>query len=614
MRTNHATRAVFLTILRCLFLLGSWQEYDDLKHPECVTHQQLPVPAEEIHIVFWEVEEGTERQPCSTCSTSAEPQHSQNEVRTCPGDGNSLADEPLAHAPDQSLLLTANDTDIACALWTPEDGGAAMDTTVTANADTSIGSTTLLDTFEGLTHSDIVSLTLVEIRDGGSDAQMATDHEQTQDLSVPNSCETIYPTPDSSSAVKGVDVSDAPPPHAEPPSSESDYDSSSDPTYVPFARPGQRKIKPKRGRKPKTAAARCISSSKSPEFTKTIGSKRGSAVARGRSPPAATARQVSPVSSTNASAVVNTQSPAPVPMQNRRWSFLLSKHPLHQAGKTIDQIPPAPLKQIKPSPSSHSRPNPARRQQVPGGLLPKSQLRILESDGLPPKAAEMYDSFRIKTSRTPSPQPPIPEVNLNVKSKLPQPTASSHQKLPTNPTSMSSTALPLPGERGLPDVPSRNHSNQLSKVPPGLSSTEALRYKLLKKLNAKKKKLAKLNKMLGHQAAASFKPDSTALSSPNTVTSSTYDVPVDDDFLSDLLSPATTASNLSPDSTDFLEMLVSSQEAFEQPDAGLGAPSQAKACVNEPNGENFLDDFLSQVSHRPTEVEMEALSALELFI
>uniref|UniRef100_A0A3Q4H6Q3 SUMO-specific isopeptidase USPL1-like n=1 Tax=Neolamprologus brichardi TaxID=32507 RepID=A0A3Q4H6Q3_NEOBR len=39
---------------------GSWLEYDDLKYPDCKTHQKLQVPANEMHIVFWEVEDDKE--------------------------------------------------------------------------------------------------------------------------------------------------------------------------------------------------------------------------------------------------------------------------------------------------------------------------------------------------------------------------------------------------------------------------------------------------------------------------------------------------------------------------------------------------------------------------
>lgn len=154
---------------------------------------------------------------------------------------------------------------------------------------------------------------------------------------------------------------------------------------------------------------------------------------------------------------------------------------------------------------------------------------------------------------------------------------------------------------------SRRFGSHSSKVPPGLTDTEALRHKLMKKLKAKKKKLAMLNDMLVSQGA-----DSTNINSPGTVTSSTYD---GDGLLLDLLSPATTASNLSPDSTSFIEMMATGQEGLSQLDGGLGAASQVSAYKTEASGENFLDEFISQAaSHRPSEMEAEALLALDLFV
>ncbi|XP_067289234.1 SUMO-specific isopeptidase USPL1 isoform X2 [Pseudorasbora parva] len=96
-----------------------------------------------------------------------------------------------------------------------------------------------------------------------------------------------------------------------------------------------------------------------------------------------------------------------------------------------------------------------------------------------------------------------------------------------------------------------------------INTTDALRLKLMKKLKAKKKKLAKLNQLLGSQGEAAPRPDSTALSSPYSVTSSTsaYDSPAYDQFFAELLSPATTTNNLSPDSTGLLEMLNNGQNS-----------------------------------------------------
>ncbi|XP_070700387.1 SUMO-specific isopeptidase USPL1 [Pempheris klunzingeri] len=610
---------------------GSWREYDDLKHQHCKTHQKLPVPAQEMHVVFWEVEADKELPPCSPSSTFAESPLSKNE-RNPSLDRDVIAEKLSACTPDQSLVLSHNDTDIICALSASVDSSNIMDTTVTA--DVSIGSTTLLDTFEGLSHNDIITLTLVELK-ADSETQPLNDSSQTQDLSVPSRNEILDSTPDSSSAVTDSEMKMSHSPDAELPitsnSSESEDGSSSDPTFVPGARRGQRGVRGTGRGKPgsRQAGKRAASSKEAPHISppapskpsKVISKKVVGAAAQDNPPPVEMTQRVSPVSSTNTSPKSTSErSPTMPPKldQNARWSFLLSKHPLHQVNSSIAKLPSTPATQlVKCTPPAHSTPNPVRRQQTPGGLLPKPLLKTEESGGLPLKAAEMYGAFGAKSSNTPNPPPST--APLGGKSKLFPPTTSNHLKSLTNTTVVSVTSHPIPGAKALPEVSSsKKHSSQSSKTPPGLSETDALRYKLIKKLKAKKKKLAKLNQMLGQQGGANLRPDSTDLGSPNTVTSSTYDGSVCDDFLSDLLSPATTASNLSPDSTGFLEMLANGQDGGDQLDGGVGAAgaaSQMKTCVNEPNNENFLDDFLSQaVAQRPTEMEAEALSALELFI
>ncbi|XP_049447620.1 SUMO-specific isopeptidase USPL1 [Epinephelus fuscoguttatus] len=608
---------------------GSWLEYDDLKHPDCQTHQKLPVPAQEIHVIFWEVEEDKEPCACSPSSTFAEAPTSKNETNPSLGDEGLTADELLDHTSDHSLLMSHNDTDIVCALSPSEDN---MDTTVRAAVDTSIGSTTLLDTFEGLSHDDIITLTLVEINPD-SEMQPLNEKEQTEDLSVPNKNEIIDSTPDSSSAVIGSEMSRCPVDELPSTSSLSDSGdgSSSDPTFVPGGTRGQRKGRRagrgktvsrqtgKRKAAPKAAAH--ISPPASSEPSKAVGSETetaaATAAAEDKPPPVETTQQVSPVSSTDTSPVATAQKTLTVPYQKSSWSFLLSKHPLNPLHKSNAKLAttdtPTSATTVKPTPPTHSTPNPVRRQQTSAGLFPKPKLRTEEDGGLPLKAAEMYGGFGTKSSNTPSPLP-SPSL-LNGRSKLVQPSPSNHHKPLTNTTVVPGTTLPVPGAKWLPEISSsKKHRSHSSKIPPGLSETEVLRYKLMKKLRAKKKKLAELNQLLGHQGGAHLRPDSTALGSPNSVTSSTYDSSVCDDILSDLLSPATTASNLSPDSTGFLEMIANGQDGAEQLDCGVSAVGVVSQ-TNVHNTENFLEEYLSQaVAQRPTEMETEALTALELFM
>ena len=609
---NHASCAVFHVVFVCnraLYLLptGSWLEYDDLKHPYCKTHQNLPISAEQIHVVFWEAEEDKEPPACSPSSTFVEAPPPENKMNPSPGD--STVDEPCDDTLDHSTFLPHNDTDIVCALSASEDSSNIIDTTVTAGVETSIGSTTLLDTFEGLTHNDIITLTLVEV-------DSETQPGQIEDLSAPSRCEIIDSTPDSSSTVTGIEKS--PGPDVEPPitsnSSGSDNDSSSDPTFVPGGRGRGRGRGVGRGKTVgrqtgKKAALTKAAPHISPPASAEPSNKPAPTAAQDATPPVETTQRVSPVSSTDAPLIPTSQEnpiTQPVPLQSSRWSFLLGKHPLNPVPKPTDKPAPTRATQVKPTPPSHSTPNPVRRQQISGGLFPKPQLKTEDNDGLPLKAAEMYDGFGAKSSYTPGLLLPPPAL-ITGNSKL-----SQHITSNQNTTVVSGTSLSLPQAKGLPELSSLNKSSsRLSKVPPGAGTTEALRYKLMKKLKAKKRKLDKLNKMLGQQGGAGLRPDSTDLGSPSTVTSSTYDGSICDDFLSDLLSPATTASNLSPDSTGFLEMLASGQDGGDQLDGAASAASQVNTCLNEPHNENFLEDFLLQAAaERPSEMETDALSEL----
>lgn len=568
--------------------------------------------------MFWEVEEEKEPPACFPTSTFSEPPQSKNQVDIIPGSRDVISDVLLDDSQGHSLLIPHDDHDIISALSASEEGSSVMDITA---ADTSIGSTTLLDTFEGLTHNDIITLTLVEIK-MDSDVQPAHNHGQTQDSSRNN---VLDSTPDSSSTVTDNKMPQGL--HVEllttSSSSDTQDDSSGNPTFVPGARRGPEKVECQQTNiSALSGAAPHISPPESSKPSKGINNKPvRAAVAQVNPPPVEATQQASPVSSPDTSLLsTNQKSPPklPTPLHNSRWSYLLSKQPLQQVNKLANKPAPNLIPQVKPALPTQSTPNPVRRQQVPGVFFPKPQLKTEESDGLPLKAAEMYDAFGVKSSSTPILLHPSPELHHGAVKPF-QPPISAHQKLLTNTTLVSGTSLPAPEAKGSSELSSfKKRSSQSSKVPPGLSDTEALRYKLIKKLKAKKKKLAKLNQMLVHQGAASLQPDSTDLGSPNTVTSSTYEGSICDDILLDLLSPATTASNLSPDSTGFLEMLASGQGGADQVECGVstdGAASQANPCMNKPDTENFLEDFLSQaVAERPTEMEAEALSALDLFI
>lgn len=566
-------------------LPGSWLEYDDLKHPECITHDRLRVPAEEIHIVFWEMET-KEPPPCSPSSTFPENPPSQNQLPVILADKDLTSDEPSDPSSDHSLVIPHNDTDIISSLLAPEEGSSIMDST--AAVDTSIGSATLLDTFEGLSHNDIITLTLVEIK-ADSDAQLVNDNGRSEMLEC---------TPDSSSAASNNNPVELPTSC----NSSAEGGSSVEPALVAGETRGRVRGRQRGKKAALNEAAPDITPPECSGPTKAINPHHD----QDNKSPRETTQQASPVSSSDILPLTTVEKCSiSAPPQNSRWSFLLSKHPLLPPKKPDDERVPVLATQGKPTLLTHSTPNHVRRQQFPPGRVPKPQLQTEESDGLPLKAAEMYDGFGVKSSVT----RPNPSAEPNHKSNLFQPIPCNHQRLPISTKVVSGTSLPTPGAKVLSETLStKKRSSQSSKIPPGLSDTEALRYKLIKKLKAKKKKLAKLNELLGHQGAARLPPDSTNLSSPSTVTSSTYDGSLCDSLLLDLLSPATTASNLSPDSTGYLEMLATGQGVDQ---LGVDAVSQVNTC----NTENFLDDFISQaVAQGPTEMETETLSALDLFV
>ncbi|XP_015235592.1 PREDICTED: SUMO-specific isopeptidase USPL1 [Cyprinodon variegatus] len=519
---------------------GSWLEYDDLKHPACETHQQLQIPAQEIHVVFWEVEGDPSLSACA-------PSPAENKrVSRLKGLKKEVQ---TAQTPDQSFVASHNDTDIVCAL-SGDDGTNDSDTTGKADVDTSIGASTLLDAFEGLSHNDIITLTMVEI-------QPSKDVHQTEELSSPVGNEASLP--DSSIPAAGEGLHQVA--QAEP---KSDSESGGAPTFEPKTKHGQ-------GRGANTRKS-----------TRLRGKKADPSK---DAPPPAAPEPLQPVSPAQidthpatepTSTVSSTNKSPPSSALSSQFSFLLSRYQQHR------KLPDPPPNQnhvateVKPSHPVHSTPNPVKKLQIPPGV-PKTTFITEEVKCLPPKAAEMYGGFGAKNP-SPAPSP------LSIPPLLP----AAH---PNQPASLTWKPPPLHLEISSLKKPSS------SKVPLALNSTEALRYKLLKKLKAKKKKLAKLNHLLENGGMTHLRPDSTDLGSPSTVTSSTFDGSTCDDILSDLLSPATTASHLSPDSTGFLEMVANGTEGPNQLEClvnGSGVTSQAVCHRNQQEDHNFLEDFLSQ--------------------
>ncbi|XP_073685671.1 SUMO-specific isopeptidase USPL1 [Garra rufa] len=224
---------------------------------------------------------------------------------------------------------------------------------------------------------------------------------------------------------------------------------------------------------------------------------------------------------------------------------------------------------------------------LPPAPKPKPILKC-DNEALPAKPADMFGGF----------------INKKLPSGMNPAVAPQHKP------------VTLPG--GI--CPSVKKNPSLDQQP--ISTTEALRLKLLKKLKAKKKKLAKLNQLLGSSGESAPKPDSTALSSPYSVTSSTsaYDSPAYDQFFAELLSPATTASNLSPDSTGLLEMLSNGQNVETMVGSAQQNPSMAtvvpEATLTFPSSTNDsvlnLEDYI-QSGMGQTAIDNTDFNGLDIF-
>lgn len=464
---------------------GLWLEFDDLKYPNCITHKRFTLRSSQFHIVFWESESRkASHLPEPLCEEDSPLVEIGSESISFPEASDSAADDTGI-----TEALTLNDTksEAVCAF------------------DSSIGSTTLLETFEGLSHSDIITLTF-EVKDNEGELP-------------PNPPETA------TRLQSGVSESSA-------------------------------------------------------ELVKTTVLKQKISDTKGTSSPAPGIIRPS---------VVNTSAAEVRPQVGQR-PLLPSKPSLTNASYLLQMHP-----------SFQSTP-----QRAP---LPATQLKTEGNEALPVKPAELFGGFRAKNS-----SPVLPGGVL----KPPL------MKVPCSPAPVSLPQKPL-CRSGAPSEVLKSAGKKPLDQSVAPLTTDALRMKLMKKLKAKKKKLAKLNQLLGKQSAP--RPDSTDLTSPYSVTSSSsvYNSPAYDHFFAELLSPTTTCSSLSPDSTGLLEMLTHSQ-AGETPDntpqetpavdkADLPASVCSEPSVNNPSSTNdaFFDEFISGSGGHQSAIEHTDFNSLEMF-
>uniref|UniRef100_A0AAY4EJ14 USP domain-containing protein n=1 Tax=Denticeps clupeoides TaxID=299321 RepID=A0AAY4EJ14_9TELE len=476
---------------------GSWLEFDDLKHPHCVAHKQLNIPAKQIHVVFWEAEFSENKTP--------EEMKSPHKLI-----------KSISAQPADLSLSSLDDTVVVEALTLNKSHDA-----VGQNNDTMVGSTTLLDAFESLSHNDIVTLTLVEVN--VADDDKGQDLSETTDATLPA---TPKPQVQDTVAVSPV-------------------------------------AKPPKGQRNKRI----------PQALKATTPKPSQAEAEVVMPTVALA----PASESTTVEPQITAVPV-APSTAASLSFLLRQHP-----------------------SVHS--TPVSKKEIPS----KTKVVLKSNKGeISPVAADVFSAFTHRKG-SPTNQKDNPVVPVDISKPMfikpsPPPTLGSVQK-PSgySPVSVSSNELQK--------ISSKRSPGQ--SLPENLSSTDVLRLKLMKKLKAKKKKLAKLNQLLG-SGETTPRPDSTELCSPSTVSSSTYDSPGSDQFFNDLLSPTVIpASNLSPDSTGLMETLANGSQ---QNSKETLVSSDAQTLLYNPSltQEDFFSEFIG-VDAPQAAMESTDFSTLDLF-
>ncbi|XP_061786924.2 SUMO-specific isopeptidase USPL1 isoform X1 [Nerophis lumbriciformis] len=622
---------------------GSWLESDDLKHPHCGVHPTLRVPAQEIHMVFWEAAaDHPEPAACSPSSTSLlspppdEVDLAMNSTMLLDTLEGLLEDEitltltevnedpetdPTAAdlAPDSSALLSEEAAPQSAADAAQPSPEKALKRTwrlfkqevpvsppvsssdsrpptsqqdprssllsppldeVLDEVDLSMGSTTLLDTLEGLLEDEI-TLTLTEVNEDPQTDPPAADPAPdssallSEEAAPQSAADAAQPSPEKapkrsrrlfkqevpvSPPSQVVNAAPAPEQRASPVSSSDSRPPTSqqDPRSSLLSPPLDEVLDEVDLSMGSTTLLDTLEGLLEDEITLTLTEVNEDPQT---DPPAAdpapdSSALLSEEAAPQSAADAAQPSPEKAPKRSRR----LVSPPSQEVNAA-----PAPEQRASPVSSSDSRPpswqqdprcsyllskhfNPTTRlqhgPQAPP-LVQKAPLCTQDSGDLLLKAAERFGAFG---QHAQAQAPPAPSLH------------EDHRKFPVD--------------------------------------TTTLRYQLCKKLKAKKKKLAKLNRALCRQGAALPQPDSTRLCSPGAgagaVTSSTYD---DDSFLSKLLSP----HNRSPDSSGFLHTPAGHQD-------GGGEPADVTS-----HQENFLDEFLAASAQPMPQVAEEVLRDLELF-
>uniref|UniRef100_W5LVT2 Ubiquitin specific peptidase like 1 n=1 Tax=Lepisosteus oculatus TaxID=7918 RepID=W5LVT2_LEPOC len=493
--------------------IGTWLECDDLKYPLCIHHKHLEVPSKEIHIVFWDA--------CRKSTVTGSGLHLKEEcVKHVPPEEGTAAE---ADALDTSLPLLEVDSSLSDIVAQEESD----DLSAHAGLNATLTNSDMRDAFEGLSHNDIVTLTLVEVK-VDAEGRPLDSHR------VPDStdCSDQTAAPEENRP-GGEDFgllnnsSGSPPPRV----------NQSSETPASLLCPAE--LCGPQTRSSEKAPVSVQSSQQTPrEKRVTVDSKnREEFGTAAKVPPASDVRTALSPDTTSPPAATTTALPATAAASavnggksggsGDKWSVhFLNRHPVLRSSSTH-------FKAVPVAPSRPSQPFPTREQQSPRPLL------ALGDDGnFPGKSAEMFGGFRSKGVATSKGSLPSRETGLKI--------------------SPSSDSAGFPVNATKPDPRKAVSTTSALK---GHDKTDKLRYKLLKKLKAKKQKLASLNSLLKLNGFGdtSVLPESHK-STVHLDASSLCASPSYDEFFADLLSPSTTDSSVSPDSTDCLERLANGKQ------------------------------------------------------
>uniref|UniRef100_A0A8C7H5I0 USP domain-containing protein n=1 Tax=Oncorhynchus kisutch TaxID=8019 RepID=A0A8C7H5I0_ONCKI len=121
---------------------GSWLEFDDLKHPDCVSHTQLAVPPREIHVVFWELETDRPDNPQTPCSSPPKNLTSTSLIQKEPH----LAKLFVVNESLDLSQTVSDDVDMDATITADyiDNNMDNMDTTLRNNSPIIVGSTSML--------------------------------------------------------------------------------------------------------------------------------------------------------------------------------------------------------------------------------------------------------------------------------------------------------------------------------------------------------------------------------------------------------------------------------------------------------------------------------------